>query len=615
MVGVEETRAGGESDGPESSKTKIKIGFSNPLNNLLVNEDEAKRDDIDEEAEGLLQNGIFIRDFINQIKARGEANLSARSCRIIDSLKETMKRFGNDETVGAMSHTKNLRSTGAIPKIRGNPKILSLIQESEGENDSSGTFEEKFGKVKGKKTKKGKDSDSCAESESSSVQSTPKKRKRKKFNKTLFDSSDSQEKNNSPRAIGKLLKHLDFRSVPKLESFNENIGQNLCQYLEKFEDYCQHNYKGKKYLWINELECHLSGRVLEAFQSLHQFGDGYDEVKGKLLSWYKDEREIRKAKARKKFETARPKPKESLYIFGNRLETLYKIAYPKNNPNSSGTLVQQFKTSVCRKLRDIINSQNLNYKLKGKKLQWREVQQCARLFDLERSMERSDEHSSEEEKPKEIIINVGQRSGVHEPSAKPNRRDYFVKGDHNGQNNVSYQPKVFQNSSRYPFPRQYRAPVPSQNYHKPDHAIRKYRPDVYDNQSRFRTNQVNSHNTQTSQNYVPRFRFQNPPPTNIRTCYFCGRFGHLKANCRLRIRACFSCGEQGHFQRECDKNNGNRFSGLPFRQNSVRSQSTSPPRNPSFGNRRFQSVRAPRSEVNEVRGMSNDQPLVLTREC
>ena len=345
---MEDIQAGGGPDGPESNKAKIEAGFSNPLSNLLGKDDEAKRDDIDEEAEVLLQNIVFIRDLISQLKARGEANLSARSCGIIDSLKENMRRFGNDEMVGAMSHTKissrdkftkNLRSTGAIPKMRGNPGILSQIRESEGESNCSGIFQEKFVKVKGKKTKEGKDSDSCAESESSSVQSTPKKRKRKKFNKNLFDSSDSQEKINSPRAIGKLLKHLDFRSVPKLESFNENIGQNLCQYLEKFEDYCQHNYKGKKYLWINELECHLSGRVLEAFQSLHQFGDGYDEVKGKLLSWYKDEKEIRKAKARKKFETARPKPKESLYIFGNRLETLYKIAYPKNNPDSSNTLV------------------------------------------------------------------------------------------------------------------------------------------------------------------------------------------------------------------------------------------------------------------------------------
>ena len=190
-----------------------------------------------------------------------------------------------------------------------------------------------------------------------------------------------------------------------------------------------------------------------------------------------------------------------------------------------------------------------------------------------------------------------------------------MKDNHSGQNSVPYQFKVFQNSSRDPFPRQYRAPVQPQNYRKPDLSFQKYRPNVYDNQSRFRTNQVNPHNTQTRQNFVPRFRFQNPPPTNIRTCYFCGRFGHLKANCRLRIRACFSCGEQGHFQRECDKNDGNRFSGVPFRQNSVRSQSTSPPRNPSFGNRRFQSVRASRPDVNEISGMSNDQPLVLTREC
>lgn len=588
------------------------IGATGPTNPLQ--EDEEGKD---EEAESLEENWMFVKNFLDNIRGRGNDNLSERSSKVIETMRKEMKNFVLTEQVTKTEdNLQDWRTTGAVPKSNYRKTMYQhKIEGTNSERSSNSSLISKKKKKKKEERRMKLERASTCESESSSPSATPKKKLRKRI---VRDNRKSSSSDASPShgSIGKLLRHLDFRPVPQLDSFNENSGQTLFQYLEKFEYYCCQNYKGKKYLWINELERHLTGGVLEALKSLHQFDDDYSEVKEKLLSWYRDESEIRKTRARKKFESARPKPKESLYIFGNRLETLYKIAHPRNNHNSSSTLIQQFKTAVCKKMRDVISSQILNYKLKGKKLHWREVQQCARLFDLERSMERSDERSSEDEKPKDIVINLSQKSGHHDQYPQPERRDNFDQGNHNGRTSVPYQPMVFQNSSRYPFPRQYRAPMRTQNLCSPNHAFQGNRSNVHNYQPRFMSNYRQPfNNAQASQNFASRFRFQNPPPTkNAQTCYFCGCFGHLKANCRMRLHSCFGCGEQGHFLRECSVNRGHKFPENSVRQNNVRSQSISPTRNPRFGQRRFQSAVASRPVVDEAVGMSNDKPLVLTRE-
>ena len=81
------------------------------------------------------------------------------------------------------------------------------------------------------------------------------------------------------------------------------------------------------------------------------------------------------------------------------------------------------------------------------------------------------------------------------------------------------------------------------------------------------------------------------PAGEPRTCHFCGKFGHLQANCRNRLGSCFGCGERGHFRRDCT-NNGNRggqVSGDSFRRYS-RSQSVSPRGSRNMGYERFRSV-------------------------
>ena len=294
-----------------------------------------------------------------------------------------------------------MKSTGAIPKTKQSFKH-SKMEDSDGVTESSipslGPSKVKISKGKNLKRI---ELNSSVEIKSSSSEETPPKRKWRNKSSSLMRSDSSSDGSPSSKSMRKMLRNLDFCSVPQLETFNETSGQDLVKYLSKFEYYCQENFKGKRYLWVNELERHLSGRVLEALQSLHQFGDNYDEVKSKLLIWYKDEWEIRKAKARKK-------------------------------------------------------------------------------------------------------------------------------------------------------------------------------------------------------------------------CHFCGKFGHLQANCRNRLGSCFGCGERGHFRRDCtnNSNRGRQVSGDSFRRWYSRSQSVSPRGSRNLGHERFRSVDAGSSAQGRTVEMpSNHRPLALTGEC
>jgi hypothetical protein len=301
--------------------------------------------------------------------------------------------------------------------------------------------------------------------------------------------------------------------VPLLENYCDQSGEDLNKYLEKFEDYCGQNFRGRKHFWIGELERHLTGKTLEGFKILRQFNDNYCEVKDKLLSWYKDERDIRKERAKQKFEQARPKTNESTYLFSSRLENLFKLAYPRKLTDNNKKLIHKFKAVIDKPMRDIINAQIMSANIEDRKLKWRTVQKCSRFYDLEKKIQKEKEESSEAEN--EIIINLTSDQNRNERNEVDGNRNNAVNGH-------KYQ---FERPP-YQFPPKLFAPVrPSNNFRE--------RPA-----------------------FPPIARFNAPPPFQAsNTCGTCGKFGHSTQQCRVRLRACFGCGGLDHFIRDCPVRN------------------------------------------------------------
>ena len=216
------------------------------------------------------------------------------------------------------------------------------------------------------------------------------------------------------RYLAKILKKLDMRPVPQFDHFDEDSGQNLRSYLQKFETYCKENFKGKSYLWTSELERHLKGQTLRNFKLLRDFDDEYEDVKVKLMRWYKDEKGIRKANAKRKFENAKPVANESFFTYSSRLEKLYKQAYPKHDVERSSTLIQTFKRGVSKQLRNILNKEIRELRIANKKLTWNRIQMCTRFFDLQLlEKEKSD---YETENVEEIAINLNNSDSINKLS-------------------------------------------------------------------------------------------------------------------------------------------------------------------------------------------------------
>ena len=461
----------------------------------------------DRESETLKRNCDFVKTFINEMKTRGNLGLSGESKEIICEFNKVITDYAENVD---KSNSKYIFS-GAKPKIVKKPKTIA--EKSETESDSSEACDSKRYNL-------------TSDSSEDEISEVDRRKSRKVLPKKKTERSDSDENT----GILRLLKKLDSRKVPELDKYNESTGQDLVKYLHRFEDYCQETYRGKPYLWVTELERHLSGKTLETFTCLRSFDDDYHDIKKKLISWYRQEEDIRKVRARTKFENARIKNGESMYNFSSRLEQLFKVAYPKLNFKQSNKLIYKYKESVPRQMKEILNSQIMNLKMREKKISWKQIQKCSRIYDLDISMLKIKDDSDSDHSRKEIIINL----------SKPDKKE-MKKLDSN--NNIEFnQP-----------PRKYNAVNQINRYQQrfyPEH-----RGSQGNNNYRFQNISLYNPNANHFSNFErSTFQRQQAPTMNdAKKCTVCYKFGHTYINCRKRLGECFLCGERNHFVRQCPR--------------------------------------------------------------
>ena len=344
-----------------------------------------------------------------------------------------------------------------------------------------------------------------------------KKRKSKLKNITKQGRTDSKyESRKRSTGITRLLEKIDSRQLPKLEKFSEESGQSLSAYLVKFENYCKESFRGPKDLWINELENHLKGGILDTFSSIRDFNDSYEDLKNKLLKSFNDNKEIRKKLYRQKFENARPKPKESMYMFSVRLEGLFKSAFPKHRTNTGSTLINQFKHAVPKSVRKMLKMQILACKLKDDKVNWSFVQQCVRLNDIEDQKSKQDSDTSVEivkETQKEVLISLSETK-----ENKITQRN-LEKKNGNRTDGHSVECDRFDRGNR-----------------------------VYNNRKIYGANS-GSRNLQGSLDHNEHSTDSN----RVVFCNMCKKFGHLSLGCHSRIRCYFARGSLEHFIGNCPR--------------------------------------------------------------
>ena len=458
--------------------------------------EKAEQQHIDDgETKNLVENCNYFSEFLHNLKERGESGLTNEASKVIRELQTNMLGFlkvstqlNNDQdkitaidkpSIERQSANENDDNMGKY-NIKGNLKVkTNPLCEKKVKSDEK--LKKAFRNLK--EDVSTDDSDSSASSENSTDESNSDDQRQ----------SRSKEKRRSATkrsdSVVEILKQFDNRQVPKLEKFNEESGQSLNKYLDRFEHYCEQNLKGSEEFWLSELECHLEGKMLENFKLLRDYDDQYHDLKIKLLRFFKDSSKLRKKRFKKKFENARPKHKESLYSFSIRLESLYKSAYPgkQKDLQTSSKLLNQLKKAISKEARATLSNQILTCKLKGDKPTWKFIQQCIRLKYLD------DENSESEEEVdnrREVVINLGRH--------------------HEGERNF----RPFQNERQFSPP-----------------------------------NNRRTYGYNTSQSQYPRFNQSQRP--EMRVCHTCKRFGHYAKDCRVSLGLCLLCGRNGHFVKDC----------------------------------------------------------------
>lgn len=571
-----------------------------------------------EEEEAIEENLAHMCQFLDNLHRRGTQNLPVKSLDKLNNLRDqlhelvpvVLRREGEDtkfkkpkgEPVIQPDNLKFMEK-GAIPKrLKGvekaaafwpkdkpllkkdislrldgkstsvKPKLTKIVSDNKGDSDSEELFTDTS------VPSDASDMSSCVESSNScsefsnllnsySSDSSLKSKANQKMGKKKPTPTKKKSPAGGMHQLIKAMSRLDARKIPHMEKFEEGSGQELMSYLKKFEHFCKNNYRGDKVLWIGELEQHLSGKIQSAFKAMRDVDDTYEDAKEKLVEWYDNMKEMRKNKNKMKFRNVKYVKGETLYLYSLRVEKLFKIAYPKHAMNTSQSLQERFIATIPKTAKGMMTAQVMSYKMKDRRISWKEIKKLARYYDLEKQKE-EEEKEDDHESDQDIVINVG-KPKKGKDVATQNDENYHI----NRYKGKIYYAEEFNKPNSNSIPQQYKANKPYTTFlpqstaflNSNNHQYRRDNNNSYQGQDRYNMKRTSSNN-----NYTGNFHYDQQgkqyqtgplftrPNEKLRssstTCTFCNRIGHSVANCRTKWNCCYSCGTQGHYFADCPQN-------------------------------------------------------------
>lgn len=323
------------------------------------------------------------------------------------------------------------------------------------------------------------------------------------------DSADGYYGERPGRAIGSDLYHAlenirQPRDVVPPDVFNGSEGFSMRRFLEEYEQYFSIKYKGSEKQKAKLLEKFLDGHVLRAYKAVGGARMRFDDLKPKLLRWYRSERPNLRHQAELDFEKAKIESEDTLHIYAMRLERLADRAYPDSGRDQERKLCRKFKNTVPRNFYRSMMESERNLGLMGgqRELKWSDMMLLAESEDRLQRNQRSESSASTHVEldcdPSVWFSRPAPRSyNQVEGTAETKTED--SKPEHGGAR-PKYGNTIFHNSNRSP--------------------VRENKP------------------------------FDSPRRT-LPYCHWCGRCGHLEASCWNKAGSCLICGSVNHYKDGC----------------------------------------------------------------
>ena len=391
-------------------------------------EAEAKKD-----AVSLINNCNYFQQFMDNLKLRGEVDMTGESLEAVQKLRSDMEGFlkvteeGNrgEEEDGKWRLKENTkiieRNLGGILKSKDVKDICNQKKYEKFSDEASSS--------------ESSDTDTSTDSEEERRRRKKKKDKRNEGPRSRYDQYIREKDRKSTmrdNTVPDYFRRMDSRQVPQLEKYKEESGMSLIKYLDKFERYCEENFRGSEEFWASELESHLDGKILKTYLSLKDQDDSYYEIKHKLIEYYKEDSYQRKRRYKRQFQRAKPDPGESLYLFSIRLAKIFRLLYPKKYEKKTKKLLKQFKKVIPKADRESLEMQLRQYRMDGKKFNWESVQKYVKLMEWDRDVDTEESDREESRDKKEVVINLGR--GRSDSRWNPSSRGGSYHGRGNGGN-------------------------------------------------------------------------------------------------------------------------------------------------------------------------------------
>ena len=199
---------------------------------------------------------------------------------------------------------------------------------------------------------------------------------------------------------------LDTRKLPPLRKFDEERGESMDKFFDRFEEYCKLNIRGNQESWIEELELYLQGEALQMYKCYKDTTRTYSELQAVMIEWHKEQKENWLKRAISKFEKASRDETESLFLFATKLEKLFVLAYPQGHVERSLILRNKFEKCLTRSDRSKLLSHKFNLKLEDIAITWQMIKKWARTRDTFKAEQSPTEEEEEEEKLSKRVVHI-----------------------------------------------------------------------------------------------------------------------------------------------------------------------------------------------------------------